>query len=59
MDDALVVEAFVKCVVEGITNGPCAIDIFLWLGFVWLVEFCFQGWVMRDVDGCVYMGEIC
>ncbi len=38
MDDFLDVEALVQCVVEGIKDGPCAIDILLWLGFVWFVE---------------------
>ncbi len=59
VDNSLDVEALVQCVVEGIRNGPCSIDILLRLGFVWFVEFCFRSWVMRNVDGCVSMGEVC
>ncbi len=58
VNDSLDVEALVQCVVKGIRDGPCAIDIFLRLGFVGFVEFCFRGWAMCDVDGCVSMGEV-
>ncbi len=59
MDDSLDVEASVQCVIEGIRDASGAIDILLWLGFVWFVKFCFRGLVMHDVDGCVPMGEFC
>jgi hypothetical protein len=59
VDDSLDAKALVQCVVEGIRDGPCAVDILLWLGFVWFVDFCFRGWVMRDVNGCVSQSKFC
>ncbi len=56
MDDSVYVEALVWCIVEGVRYGPGAIGFSVLLRFVGFVEFRFRGWVVRDIDGGVFVG---
>ncbi len=55
MDDSLDVEALVQCVVEGIRDGPCAIDISLWLGLYGLWSLVSEvGWYVILMVVCLW-----
>ena len=50
-------EAFVQCVVYDVWDGPCAVEVLLWLWLVVFVEFGFYSLVVCYVNDSVYVCE--
>jgi len=51
------VEAVIECVAYDVWDGPCAVQVLMWLGFVVFMEFCFCNLIMCDVNGSVSVCE--